>query len=149
MKPLIIKAGTTMPELHVLINEHVNLELNQSLTAVDIYVGDDHLRIACRVDAVDQLMEDTIKMIRIPGETVICHESIELDSRFVDYTQWPLVTNIRQLSYQLITKLGLVWMWECKGPKHYMKTTCVPLAEECALRYSKYGGTVKKYLTRL
>lgn len=148
MKPLIIKAGTTMPELHALIKEHVKLELNQSLTAIDIYVGDDHLRIACRIDAVDQIMSDIIKMIRIPGETIVCHEAIELDSSFVDYTKWPLVTNIRQLSYQLITKLGLVWMWECKGPKHYMKTTCVPLAEECALRYSEHG-TVEKYLTRL
>lgn len=148
MKPLIIKAGTTMPELHALITEHVKLELNQSLTAIDIYVGDDYLRIACRVDAVGQIMEDVVQMIRIPGEMVMCHEAFELDSQFVDYTQWPLVTNSRQLSYQLITKLGLVWMWECKGQKHYMKTTCVPLAEECALRYSKYG-TVEKYLTKL
>jgi hypothetical protein len=125
------------------------LNVASELTAIDIYVGDDHLRITCRIDMVDQIMEDVVKMINIPGELVMCHEAIELDSSFVDYTKWPLVTNIRQLSYQLITKLGLVWMWECKGPKHYMKTTCVPLAEECALRYSKYGGTVKKYLTRL
>jgi hypothetical protein len=129
--------------------QEMQLNVASQFTAIDIYVGDDHLRIACRIDAVNQIMEDVLKIVRIPGESVICHEAIELDSSFVDYTQWPLVTNIRQLSYQLITKLGLVWMWECKGPKHYMKTTCVPLAEECALRYSKYGGTVKKYLTRL
>jgi hypothetical protein len=124
------------------------LNVASELTAIDIYVGDDHLRITCRIDAVDQIMTNVMEMINIPGELVMCHEAIELDSSFVDYTQWPLVTNIRQLSYQLITKLGLVWMWECKGPKHYMKTTCVPLAEECALRYSAHG-TVNKYLTRL
>lgn len=147
MKPLIIKAGTTVPELHALITEHVKLELNQSLTAIDIYVGDDHLRIACRVDAVDQIMEDVMKLVHIPGEGVICHESINLDSHFVDYTKYPMCLNGRQLRYQLKKHFKLNWMYECINPGiDYMRTTDLGFASEFA---SIHSCQINKYLTRL
>jgi hypothetical protein len=146
MKLLIVKAGTTMPELNALINEHVKLELNQSLTAVDIYVGDDHLRIACRIDAVDQIMEDVVKMINIPGESVMCHEAIELDSSFVDYTKWPLILNKGKLRDTLMEAFGLVRMFECRAENCYIKTTGYGLASEFA---SIHECTINKYLTRL
>jgi hypothetical protein len=147
MKPLIIKAGTTMPELHALITEHVKLELNQSLTAVDIYVGDDHLRIACRIDMVDQILEDVVKMIRIPGETIVCHEAIELDSSFVDYTKYPMCMNGRQLRYQLKKHLKLDWMYECIDPGiDYMLTSDLGFASEFA---QIHECSINKYLTRL
>lgn len=147
MKPLIIKAGTTMPELHALITEHVKLELNQSLTAIDIYVGDDHLRIACRVDAVDQLMEDVLKIVRIPGESVICHEAIELDSSFVDYTKYPLCLNGRQLRYQLQMHFKLHWEYECRfDDRHYIKTTDKDLAQQFSESYQHC--IIYKQLTR-
>lgn len=148
MKPLIVKAGTTMPELNALINEHVKLELNQSLTAVDIYVGDDHVRIACRIDAVDQIMEDVMKMIRIPGESVICHESFKLeDSRFVDYTKWPLILNRGKLRETLMEVFGLVRMFECRADDNcYIKTTGYRFAHEFA---KIHECQITKYLTRL
>lgn len=147
MKPLIVKAGTTMPELHALITEHVKLELNQSLTAVDIYVGDDHVRIACRIDAVDQIMEDVMKTVRIPGESVICHEAIELDSILVDYTQYPICANGRQLRYQLKKHFNLDWMYECIDPGiDYMLTSDLGFASEFA---SIHECQIAKYLTKL
>lgn len=147
MKPLIIKAGTTMPELHALITEHVKLELNQSLTAIDIYVGEDHLRIACRIDAVDQIMEDVLKIVRIPGETVICHEAIELDSNFVDYTEYPMCKHGRQLRYQLKKYLKLDWMYECIDPGiDYMLTSDLGFASEFA---QIHECSINKYLTKL
>jgi hypothetical protein len=146
MKPLIIKAGTTMPELHALITEHVKLELNQSLTAVDIYVGDDHLRIACRVDAVDQIMEDVMKTVRIPGESVLCLEAIELESSFVDYTEYPMCMNGRQLRYQLQTKFKLHWEYECIFNGHtYVKTTDKDLAQQFA---EFHHCSIYKHLTK-
>ena len=147
MKPLIVKAGTTMPELHALITEHVKLELNQSLTAVDIYVGDDHLRIACQVNAVDQIMEDVMKVVRIPGESVICHEAIELESSFVDYTEYPMCMNGRQLRYQLKKYLKLDWLYECIDPDiDYMLTTDLGFASEFA---QIHECSINKYLTKL
>lgn len=147
MKPLFIKAGTTMPELHALITEHVKLELNQSLTAIDIYVGDDHLRIACRIDAVDQIMDDVMKLIRIPGETVICHEAIGLDEQFVDYTQWPVVFNGRQLQFRLKRTFGLSEVYECRSGKEYLKTTDYDVR---MFFEEKYGLiNITKYLTKL
>lgn len=147
MKSLIVKAGTTMPELHALINEHVKLELNQSLTAIDIYVGDDHLRIACRIDAVDQIMEDVVKMINIPGELVMCHEAIELDSSFVDYTKWPLILNRGKLRDTLMEAFGLVRMFECRADDNcYIKTTGYGFAHEFA---KIHECQITKYLTKL
>lgn len=146
MKPLFIKAGTTMPELHALITEHVKLELNQSLTAVDIYVGDDHLRIACRIDAVDQIMEDVMKTVRIPGETIVCHEAIELDSSFVDYTKYPMCMNGRQLRYQLQIKFKLHWEYECRfDDRYYIKTTDKDLAQQFA---EFHHCSIYKHLTK-
>ena len=147
MKPLIVKAGTTMPELHALINEHVKLELNQSLTAVDIYVGDDHLRIACRIDAMDQIMADVVKTVRIPGESVICHEAIGLDEQFVDYTQWPIVCNGRQLQFRLKMAFGLSEVYECRSGREYLKTTDY---DARMFFEEKYGLiNITKYLTKL
>lgn len=143
MKPLIVKAGTTMPELNALINEHVN----QSLTAIDIYVGDDHLRIACPVNVVNQIMEDVLKIVRIPGESVICHEAIELESSFVDYTEHPMCRNGRQLRYQLKKYLKLDWMYECIDPGiDYMLTSDLGFASEFA---SIHECSINKYLTKL
>lgn len=147
MNPLIVKAGTTVPELQALITWHVKLELNQSLTAIDIYVGNDHLRIACRIDSVDQIMEDVMKMINIPGETVICHEAIELDSTLVDYTKWPLVLNKGKLRDTLMEAFGLVRMFECRAADNcYIKTTGYGHASEFA---KVHECEIKKYLTRL
>lgn len=147
MKPLIVKAGTTIPELHALITKHVKLELNQSLTAINIYVGDDHLRIACRVDAVDQIMEDVLKIVRIPGELVMCHEAIELDSNFVDYTKYPMCINGRQLRFQLRMHFKLHWEYECIfNGSTYIKTTDKDLAQQFA---EFHHCSISKYLTRL
>lgn len=147
MKPLIVKAGTTIPELHALITEHVKLELNQSLTAIDIYVGDDHLRIACLVNTVDQIMEDVMKLIRIPGETIVCHEAIELDSSFVDYTKWPLILNRGMLRDTLMKAFGLVRMFECRADDNcYIKTTGYGFAHEFA---KIHECSINKYLTKL
>lgn len=117
------------------------------LTAIDIYVGDDHLRIACRVDAVDQLMEDVLKIVRIPGESVICHEAIELDSSFVDYTKYPLCLNGRQLRYQLQMHFKLHWEYECRfDDRHYIKTTDKDLAQQFSESYQHC--IIYKQLTR-
>lgn len=146
-QPLIVKAGTTMPELHALINEHVKLELNQSLTAIDIYVGDDHLCIACPVNVVNQIMEDVMKLVYVPGEGVICHESINLDSHFVDYTKYPMCLNGRQLRYQLKKHFKLDWIYECINPGiDYMRTTDLGFASEFA---SIHECSINKYLTKL
>lgn len=146
MKSLIVKAGTTMPELHALINEHVKLELNQSLTAIDIYVGDDHLCIACRIDMVDQIMNDIMKLMYVPGESIMCHEAISLDSSFVDYTKYPLCLNGRQLRYQLQMHFKLHWEYECRfDDRHYIKTTDKDLAQQ----FSEFHHcSISKYLTR-
>lgn len=147
MKQLFIKAGTPMLELPALITEHVKLELNQSLTAIDIYVGNDHLRIACLVDAVDQIMEDVMKLVRIPGETVICHEAIELDPSFVDYTKYPMCMNGRQLRYQLQAKFKLHWEYECIYNGYpYVKT----IDKDVAQQFTEFHHcSINKYLTRL
>ena len=143
MKPLVIKAGTTVPELRALIKEHVN----QSLTAIDIYIGDDHLRIACPVNVVNQIMEDVLKIVRIPGETVICHEAIYLDSILVDYTKYPVCSNGRQLRYQLKKHFNLDWMYECVDPGiDYMLTSDLGFASEFA---QIHECSINKYLTKL
>lgn len=147
MKQLIVKAGTTIPELHVLITEHVKLDLNQSLTAIDIYVGDDHLRITCLTGMVDMIMEDVMKTMRIPSETIVCHESINLDQHFVDYTKYPMCMNSRQLRYQLQTKFKLHWKYECIFNSHtYVKTTDKNLAQQFA---EFHHCSINKYLTKL
>lgn len=147
MKPLFIKAGTTMPELHALITEHVKLELNQSLTAIDIYVGDDHLRITCLIGMVYTIMADVMKMIRIPGESVICHESFELDLRFVDYSKWPLILNRGKLRDTLMEAFGLARMFECRADDNcYIKTTGYGFAHEFA---KIHECQITKYLTKL
>jgi hypothetical protein len=122
------------------------LNVASELTAIDIYVGDDHLRITCRIDAVDQIMEDVVKMINIPGESVICHEAIELDSSFVNYTKWPLILNKGKLRDTLMEAFGLVRMFECRAENCYIKTTGYGLASEFA---SIHECTINKYLTRL
>jgi len=123
------------------------LNVASELTAIDIYVGDDHLRIACRIDAVDQIMSDIIKMIRIPGETIVCHEAIELDAQFVDYTQWPIVCNGRQLQFRLKMAFGLSEVYECRAGREYLKTTDY---DARMFFEEKYGLiNITKYLTKL
>lgn len=125
----------------------MQLNVASELTSIDIYVGDDHLRIACRVDAVDQIMADVVKTVRIPGESVICHEAIELESSFVDYTKYPMCKHGRQLRYQLKKYLKLDWMYECIDPGiDYMLTTDLGFASEFA---SIHSCQINKYLTRL
>ncbi len=85
----------------------MQLNVASQLTAIDIYVGDDHMRIACRIDSADKIMEDVMKLVRIPGDLVMCHESIELDSSLVDYTKWPLISNRGQLTNALMEAFGL------------------------------------------
>lgn len=127
--------------------QEMQLNVASELTAVDIYVGDDHLRIACRVYAVDHIMEDVMKTMHIPGESVICHEAIELDSSFVDYTKYPMCLNGRQLRYQLKKHFKLDWMYECINPGiDYMRTTDLGFASEFA---SIHSCQINKYLTRL
>lgn len=123
------------------------LNVASELTAIDIYIGDDHLRIACRIDAVDQIMSDIIKMIRIPGETIVCHEAIELDTQFVDYTQWPIVCNGRQLQFRLKMAFGLSEVYECRAGREYLKTTDY---DARMFFEEKYGLiNITKYLTKL
>ena len=126
--------------------KEMQLNVASQLTAIDIYVGDDHLRIACRIDAVDQIMEDVVKMINIPGELVMCHEAIELDSSFVDYTKWPLILNKGKLRDTLMEAFGLVRMFECRAENCYIKTTGYGLASEFA---NIHSCKINKYLTRL
>lgn len=122
------------------------LNVASELTAIDIYVGDDHLRITCRIDAVDQIMTNVMEMINVPGELVMCHEAIELDSSFVDYSKWPLILNKGKLRDTLMEAFGLVRMFECRAENCYIKTTGYGLASEFA---SIHECTINKYLTRL
>lgn len=126
--------------------QEMQLNVASQLTAVDIYVGEDRLRIACRIDTADQIMEDVVKMINIPGELVMCHEAIELDSSFVDYSKWPLILNRGKLRDTLMEAFGLVRMFECRAENCYIKTTGYGLASEFA---SIHECTINKYLTRL
>jgi hypothetical protein len=127
--------------------QEMQLNVASQFTAIDIYVGDDHLRIACRIDAVNQIMEDVLKIVRIPGESVICHEAIELDSSFVDYTKYPMCMNGRQLRYQLKKCFKLDWMYECIDPGiDYMLTSDLGFASEFA---SIHECSINKYLTKL
>jgi hypothetical protein len=127
--------------------QEMQLNAASQLTAVDIYVGDDHLRIACQVNAVDQIMEDVMQLIRIPGETIVCHEAIELDSSFVDYTKYPMCMNGRQLRYQLKKHFKLDWVYECVDPGiDYMLTSDLGFASEFA---QIHKCQINKYLTRL
>jgi hypothetical protein len=127
--------------------QEMQLNAASQLTAVDIYVGDDHLRIACQVNAVDQIMEDVMQLIRIPGETIVCHEAIELDSSFVDYIKYPMCMNGRQLRYQLKKHFKLDWVYECVDPGiDYMLTSDLGFASEFA---QIHKCQINKYLTRL
>jgi hypothetical protein len=126
--------------------QEMQLNVASQLTAVDIYVGEDRLRIACRIDAVDQIMTNVMEMINIPGELVMCHEAIELDSSFVNYTKWPLILNKGKLRDTLMEAFGLVRMFECRAENCYIKTTGYGLASEFA---SIHECTINKYLTRL
>lgn len=127
--------------------QEMQLNAASQLTAIDIYVGEDRLRIACRIDAVDQIMADTMKLIRIPGELVMCHEAIELDSSFVDYTKWPLILNKGKLRDTLMEAFGLVRMFECRADDNcYIKTTGYGFAHEFA---KIHECQITKYLTKL
>jgi hypothetical protein len=127
--------------------QEMQLNVASQLTAVDIYVGDDHLRIACQVNAVDKIMEDVMQLIRIPGETIVCHEAIELDSSFVDYTKYPMRMNGRRLRYQLKKHFKLDWMYECIDPGiDYMLTSDLGFAIKFA---QIHECSINKYLTRL
>ena len=114
-------------ELTKLLAESALQEMQRNvaseLTAIDIYVGDDHLRIACLTGMVDMIMADVMKTVRIPGETIVCHEVIELGAQFVDYTQWPIVCNDRQLQFRLKMAFGLSEVYECRAGREYLKTT--------------------------
>lgn len=143
MKAIIIEDNL----LKAMKAELKQLNVASELTAIDIYVGDDHLRIACRVDAVDQIMEDIMKTVRIPGETIVCHEAINLDQHFVDYTKYPMCKHGRQLRYQLKKYLKLEWMYECIDPGiDYMLTSDLGFATEFA---QIHECSINKYLTRL
>lgn len=137
-----------MPELNALINEHVKRELNQSLTAVDIYVGDDHLRISCPIDRVDRIMADVMALIRIPGETVVCHEVINLNEAFTDYSKWPLVSHHKHLANLFRQYLKLVPMLEYQIDNYYVKTTAESLVKIMQETLGKHGN-LQAYWTRL
>lgn len=123
------------------------LNVASELTSIDIYVGDDHLRITCLTGMVDTIMADVMKMIHIPGESVICHESFELDPRFVDYTKWPLILNRGKLRDTLMEAFGLVRMFECRADDNcYIKTTGYGFAHEFA---KIHECQITKYLTKL
>lgn len=146
-----MKAEIFKEELTQLLAESAlqatQLNVASELTAVDIYVGDDHLRIACRINMVDQIMEDVMKLIYSPGESIMCHEAIALDSCFVDYTKYPMCLNGRQLRYQLKKHFKLDWMYECINPGiDYMRTTDLGFASEFA---SIHECQIAKYLTRV
>lgn len=138
-------------ELTKLLAESALQEMQRNvvseLTAIDIYVGDDYLRIACRGDAVDQIMEDVVQMIRIPGEMVMCHEAFELDSSFVDYTKYPMCINCRQLRFKLQMHFKLHWEYECRfDDRHYIKTTDKDLAQQFSWNWQHCS--IYKHLTR-
>ena len=147
MKAEIFKEGLTQLLAKQALQE-MQLNVASELTAVDIYVGEDHLRIACRVDAVDQIMADVVKTVRIPGESVICHESFKLeDSSCVDYTKWPLILNRGTLRDTLMEAFGLVRMFECRADDNcYIKTTGYGFAHEFA---KIHECQITKYLTKL
>lgn len=127
--------------------QEMQLNVASQLTAIDIYVGDDHLRIACRIDAVDQIMEDVVQMIRIPGEMVMCHEAINLDDCFVDYTKYPMVRAQWHIRHILKKHFGLVRIFECTSDDGcYLKTTGYGLASEFA---KIHECSINKYLTKL
>ena len=127
--------------------ELMQLNVASQLTAVDIYVGDDHLCIACRIDMVDQIMNDIMKLVYVPGESIMCHEAISLDSSFVDYTKYPLCLNGRQLRYQLQIHFKLHWEYECRfDDRHYIKTTDKDLAQQFSESYQHC--VIYKQLTR-
>lgn len=143
MKAIIIEDNL----LKAMKAELKQLNVASELTAIDIYVGDDHLRIACLIGMVDMIMEDVTKMIRIPGESVICHESFKLeDSIFVDYSKWPLILNRGKLRDTLMEAFGLVRMFECRAGNCYIKSTGYGLVHEFA---KIHECTINKYLTRL
>lgn len=143
MKVIIIEDNL----LKAMKAELKQLNVASELTSIDIYVGDDHLRIACQVDAVDQIMEDVMKLVHIPGEGVICHEAIALDSCFVDYTKYPMCMNRRQLRYQLQMHFKLHWEYECRfDDRHYIKTTDKDLAQQFSESYQHC--VIYKQLTR-
>lgn len=127
--------------------QEMQLNVASELTAIDIYVGDDHLRIACLIGMTDMIMEDIVKMVRIPGVTIMCHEAFNLDDHFVDYTKWPLVLNRGKLVEILMKTFGLVRMFECKADDNcYIKTTGYGFASEFA---KIHECQITKYLTRL
>ena len=144
MKVIIIEDNL----LKAMKAELKQLNVASELTSIDIYVGDDHLRIACLTGMVGMIMEDIIKMIRIPGESVICHESFNLeDSSFVDYSKWPLILNRGKLRDTLMEAFGLVRMFECRADDNcYIKTTGYGFAHEFA---KIHDCQITKYLTRL
>lgn len=143
MKVIIIEDNL----LKAMKSELKQLNVASELTSIDIYVGDDHLRISCLTGMVDMIMEDITKMIRIPGESVICHESFNLeDSNFVDYTKWPLILNRGKLQTTLMEAFGLVQMFECGTDKCYIKSTGHELVREFA---KIHKCQITKYLTRL
>lgn len=124
------------------------LNVASELTSIDIYVGDDHLRITCLTGMVDMIMKDITKTIRIPGESVICHESFNLeDSSFVYYSKWPLILNRGKLRDTLMEAFGLVRMFECRADDNcYIKTTGYGFAHEFA---KIHECQITKYLTKL
>ena len=144
MKVIIIEDNL----LQAMKAELKQLNVASELTSIDIYVGDDHLRITCLIGMVDMIMEDIIKMIRIPGESVICHESFNLeDSSFVDYSKWPLILNRGKLRDTLMEAFGLVRMFECRADDNcYIKTTGYGFAHEFA---KIHACQITKYLTKL
>lgn len=143
MKAIIIEDNL----LKAMKAELKQLNVASELTSIDIYVGDDHLRISCLTGMVDMIMEDITKMIRIPGESVICHESFKLeDSSFADCSKWPLILNRGKLRDTLIKEFGLVRMFECRAENCYIKTTGYGFASEFA---KIHECQITKYLTRL
>lgn len=144
MKVIIIEDNL----LKAMEAELKQLNVASELTSIDIYVGDDHLRITCLTGMVGMIMEDITKMIRIPGESVICHESFNLeDSSFVDYSKWPLILNRGTLRDTLMEAFGLVRMFECRADDNcYIKTTGYGFAHEFARIHE---CQITKYLTKL
>lgn len=143
MKAIIIEDNL----LQAMKAELKQLNVASELTAIDIYVGDDHLRIACLTGMVDMIMTDVMKTVRIPGETIVCHEAISLDSSFVDYTEYPMCMNGRQLRFQLQMHFKLHWEYECRfDDRHYIKTTDKDLAQQFSESYQHCS--IYKHLTK-
>jgi hypothetical protein len=130
----------------IIIEGNFRKAMKVELTSIDIYVGDDHLRIVCLTGMVDMIIADVMKTVRIPGETIVCHESINLDQHFVDYAKYPMCRNGRQLRYQLQTKFKLHWEYECIFNGHtYVKTTDKDLAQQFA---EFHHCSIYKHLTK-